>query len=98
MSSFALYDGKSAFYAMDGNDPKVIVLDMQNSEDGDLLRKVKALHPNTEVLVLAGHEADKYRDTYLDLGAFAYLNKPVNTADLSETIRAASEKSRSYAH
>ncbi|OIQ48965.1 Regulator of RpoS [Pseudodesulfovibrio hydrargyri] len=93
--SFALYDGKSAFYTMDEHEPEVVLLDMPVSAGTDVLRQFKLDHPETEVLVLADRAAEQDREACMNLGAFACLNKPVNTAALSETIRAACEKSRS---
>jgi CheY-like chemotaxis protein len=94
MGSFALYDGKSAFFTMDEHDPEVVLLDMPTSHGTDVLRQFKRDHPETEVLVLSGREGDDH-EACLNLGAFACLKKPVNTAALSETIRAACEKYRS---
>jgi CheY-like chemotaxis protein len=93
--SFALYDGKSAFYTMDEHEPEVVLLDMPISDGTDVLRQFKLDHPETEVLVLSDRGAEQDREACLNLGAFACLNKPVNTAALSETIRAACQKSRS---
>jgi CheY-like chemotaxis protein len=94
LGSFALHDGKSAFYTMDEHEPEVVVLDMPG--DGtDVLRRFKREHPATEVLVLSGRGAERDREACLNLGAFACLDKPVNAVALSETIRAASEKHRS---
>ncbi|XXJ19665.1 response regulator [Desulfovibrio caledoniensis] len=93
--AFALYDGRSAFYTMDEHEPEVVLLDMPVSDGTDVLRQFKLDHPETEVLVLSDRGAEQDREACLSLGAFACLNKPVNTAALSETIRAACEKSRS---
>ncbi|WP_319584791.1 response regulator [uncultured Pseudodesulfovibrio sp.] len=93
--SFALYDGKSAFYTMDEHEPEVVLFDMPVADGADALRQFKLEHPETEILVLADGGAEQDREACMSLGAFAYLNKPVNTAALSETIRAACQKSRS---
>jgi len=72
----------------------VVLLDMPVSDGTDILRQFKLDHPETEVLVLSDQVAEQDRETCMNLGAFACLNKPVNTAALSETIRAACEKFR----
>lgn len=95
MGSFALHDGKSAFYAMDEHEPEVVVLDMPGADGTDVLRQFKLDHPETEVLVLSGRGGEQDHEACMDLGAFACLKKPVNTAALSETVRAACEKYRS---
>jgi len=92
---YAVYDVKAACEAAESVEPGVIVLDMPSLDDA-VLRRFKREHPDTEVLVLAGLESERDREACLNLGAFAYLHKPVNSAVLNHTIRAASEKHRSY--
>ncbi|EGB13670.1 response regulator receiver [Pseudodesulfovibrio mercurii] len=95
VGAFALYDGKSVFYTME--EPEVVLLDMPDSGGPDVLRRFKRDHPATEVLVLSDRKAEQERETCMNLGAFACLHKPVNSVALSETIRAACEKSRACA-
>jgi CheY-like chemotaxis protein len=97
VGSFALYDGKNAFYAMDEHEPEVVVLDMPGAHGSDVLRRFKREHPETEVLVLSGREAATEAEECMNMGAFACLKKPVDSAALTETIRAACEKYRSCA-
>jgi len=61
----------------------------------EVLRRVKDTQPEIEVIILTGHGSDADRDTCLKLGAFAYLQKPVDVEKLSETIKQANEKIRS---
>ena len=60
----------------------------------EVLRKVKETQPEIEVIILTGHGSDKDREICMALGAFAYLQKPVDIDKLSATIQAANERIR----
>ncbi|WP_419787880.1 cytidylate kinase family protein [Pseudodesulfovibrio sp.] len=92
--TFALYDVKAASEKVGDGEPHVVVLDMPNLDDTAMVQQFKRDHPDTEVLILGGQEMD--REACMNLGAFAYLHKPVDTALLNHTIQAANEKNRSY--
>jgi len=57
-----------------------------------VLRQVKQTRPEVEVIILTGHGSEQDRQTCMSLGAFAYLQKPVNINVLTETLKAANEK------
>jgi DNA-binding NtrC family response regulator len=46
------------------------------------------------VVILTGHGTDDHRKQCLQLGAFAYLEKPVDIEVLSDTLKQANEKMR----
>jgi len=56
--------------------------------------KVKETRPEIEVIILTGHGNEEDRKLCMELGAFAYLQKPLNINVLSETIQKANEKIR----
>jgi DNA-binding NtrC family response regulator len=58
----------------------------------EVLRQVKATQPDIEVIILTGHGNETDRETCMGLGAFAYLQKPVDIDVLSETMKQANEK------
>jgi CheY-like chemotaxis protein len=60
----------------------------------EVLRRVKADRPEIEVIILTGHGSDEDRRICLDMGAFAYLQKPVDIARLCETLEKAQQKVR----
>ena len=47
---------------------------------------------NVEVIILTAHESRHEEEECMRLGAFAYLQKPVDIELLSETLRRAKEK------
>jgi two-component system, OmpR family, response regulator CpxR len=96
MGSAVAYDGESALELIKADEPEVMILDLRMPGiDGiEVLRRVKETHPEIEVIILTGHGSEADRDTCMALGAFAYLQKPVDIEKLSATIRSANEKIR----
>ena len=96
VGSAIAYDGESALRMVEDDEPEVIILDLRMPGiDGiEVLRRVKKTHPSIEVIILTGHGSDEDRKTCMELGAFAYLQKPVDIEELSETLKRANEKAR----
>jgi len=96
MGSAVAYDGESALKLIKDDEPEVIIVDlkMPGIDGFDVLRKVKETRPQIEVIIVTGHGSEEDRQLCLDLGAFAYLQKPLDINALSETIKAANEKIR----
>ncbi len=96
MGSAVAYDGESALELIKEDEPEVMILDLRMPGiDGiEVLRKVKETQPDIEVIILTGHGSEADRELCMNLGAFAYLHKPVDIDELSETIKRANEKIR----
>lgn len=96
LESAIVYDGEEALKFVEGDEPEVMVLDLKMPGiDGiEVLRRVKENHPETEVIILTGHGSEKEEKLAAELGAFAYLQKPVNIDKLSETMKKAYKKIR----
>jgi len=96
MGSAVAYDGESALQLIKEDEPEVMILDLRMPGiDGiEVLRRVKEKQPEIEVIILTGHGSEADRQTCMNLGAFAYLQKPVDIDQLSETIKKANEKIR----
>ncbi|EGB16648.1 response regulator receiver protein [Pseudodesulfovibrio mercurii] len=96
MGSAVVYDGESALDLVREDEPEVMILDLKMPGiDGiEVLRRVKSEHPNIEVIILTGHGSEADRQVCMELGAFAYLHKPVDIDVLSETLKAANDKIR----
>jgi CheY-like chemotaxis protein len=97
MGSAVVYDGESALNLVRDDEPEVMILDLKMPGiDGiEVLRRVKSEHPNIEVIILTGHGSEEDRKVCMDLGAFAYLHKPVDIDVLSKALKDANEKIRS---
>jgi len=96
MGSAIAYDGESALSLIKEDEPEVIIVDlkMPGIDGFDVLRTVKESHPEIEVIILTGHGSEEDRQLCMDLGAFAYLQKPLDINELSATIQEANEKIR----
>ena len=70
----------------------VLDLGLPRQDGMEVLRQVKATQPDIEVIILTGHGNETDRETCMGLGAFAYLQKPVDIDVLSETMKQANEK------
>jgi two-component system response regulator CpxR len=96
MGSAVAYDGESALAMISEEEPEVMILDLKMPGiDGiEVLKRVKQTRPEIEVIILTGHGSDQDRQTCLGLGAFAYLQKPVEIELLTDTLKKANEKMR----
>jgi two-component system response regulator CpxR len=92
--SATAYDGESALNILTEDEPEVMILDLKMPGiDGiEVLRKVKTTRPEVEVIILTGHGSEADRELCLSLGAFAYLQKPVDIDVLTETLKEANQK------
>lgn len=96
MGSAVAYDGQSALEIIAADDPEVLVLDLKMPGiDGiEVLRRVKKLRPGVEVIILTGHGTEEDRKICMELGAFAYLQKPVDIDLLIVKLREAHDRVR----
>ncbi len=94
MGSHVVYDGEQALEFVQEEEPEVMVLDLRMpGVDGyEVLRRIKKEHARVEVIILTGHGSDTDRAKCMEMGAFAYLEKPVNIDKLAETLKAAQAK------
>ena len=91
-----VYDGEQALAAVREDEPEVMVLDlrMPGVDGTEVLERIKADHPAVEVIVLTGHGSPQDREECLRLGAFAFLQKPVDLEDLSQVMAQALARRR----
>ena len=91
MDSKVAYNGEEALAQIEKDEPEVIILDlkMPGIDGMEVLRKVKRERANVEVIILTGHGSEKDQALAEELGAFAYLEKPVDINVLTKTMKAA---------
>jgi two-component system response regulator CpxR len=96
VGTYGVYSGDEALQLIEDDRPEVMVLDlkMPGMHGIEVLRRTKEMAPDIEVIILTGHGTVKDENECMALGAFAYLNKPVDIQKLSSTIQAAHEKVR----
>ncbi len=94
IGSVIAYDGETALDMIKEEEPEVMILDLKMPGiDGlEVLKRVKQTNPHIEVIILTGHGSEADKELCMKLGAFAYLEKPVDVSVLSETIKKANEK------
>ena len=76
---------------MEDQEPDVMVLDlkMPGIDGMEVLRQVRKAYPNIQVIILTGHGTEKHEEEAKRLGAFDYLEKPVNLDVLVKKMKAA---------
>lgn len=96
MGSSVTYDGQSALELIREDEPEVMILDlrMPGIDGFEVLKRVKTTNPDIEVIILTGYGSEADRQECLEMGTFAYLQKPVDIDELSETIKKANEQIR----
>ena len=84
-------DGAAVMQLVINEVPDVVVLDLKMPGIGgmELLRHLKQIDPQIQVIFLTGHGSDAARCEAMFLGAYAYLEKPVPIETLVQSIRAA---------
>ncbi|OPX37066.1 MAG: response regulator [Desulfobacteraceae bacterium 4484_190.1] len=84
-------NGEEALRIVDDEVPDVMVLDlkMPGIDGMEVLRRVKKAYPAVQVIILTGHGSEKDEREARRLGAYDYLQKPVNLEKLLQSIKAA---------
>ncbi len=83
------YDGPTALGLVDQDEPEVMVLDlnMPGMNGIEVLKRVRKSHPNIRVVILTGYATEADRKRCMDLGAHAFLEKPLNMEELDRVLR-----------
>ncbi|MGD2215207.1 MAG: response regulator [Gemmatimonadales bacterium] len=89
-------DGQQALQMLEDEVPDVMVLDLRMPGiDGlEVLRQVKKMYPEMEVIIMTGHGSEADEAEARRLGAFEYLSKPVDINRLMEVVREAGRSRR----
>jgi DNA-binding response OmpR family regulator len=91
LRSDTVLDGEEALSYVEGQEPDVMVLDlkMPGIDGMEVLRQVRKAYPNIQVIILTGHGSERHEEEAKRLGAFDYLEKPVNLDVLVKKMKAA---------
>jgi DNA-binding NtrC family response regulator len=94
MVTAVTYDGKAALEMVCKDAPEVMIIDlkMPGIDGMETLKRVKKVKPEIEVIVLTGHGSEQDKKRCMELGAFAYMQKPVDIDLLSESLKKAYKK------
>ncbi len=85
------HSGSEAVRLARGQDFEVAVVDlkMEGMDGVETLKTLKVMLPGIKVIMLTGHGSAEMARQCLALGAFDYLNKPCELADLVAKINSA---------
>jgi DNA-binding response OmpR family regulator len=91
LRSDTVLDGEEALSFVEDQEPDVMVLDlkMPGIDGMEVLRQVRKAYPKIQVIILTGHGTEKDEEEAKRLGAFEYLEKPVNLDVLVKKMKAA---------
>ena len=88
------YNGNEALEVFEREKPPIVITDikMPGMDGLEVLRKIKALEPETEVIIITGHGDIDNAVEALKLGASDFINKPVRDEALTIALKRAREK------
>ena len=87
----ALTSGAEAVRRLEEREFDVVVVDvkMPGMDGLELLRRIKTIRPEAQVILLTGRGSEKESQAGIQEGAFDYLIKPINIEDLVEKMKQA---------
>ncbi len=88
------YNGEEGLKVFQREDPEIILTDikMPGMDGLEVLKKVKEINPETEVIIITGHGDMESSIEALQYDASDFINKPVTEDSLSIALRRAEEK------
>ncbi len=88
-----VFNGEQALSFVQVQEPDVMVLDlrMPGISGMEVLSQIRKKHPDIQVIILTGHGSKHDENQALRLGAFDYLEKPVDIDKLVLKMRKAYE-------
>ncbi|MFO7970186.1 MAG: response regulator [Desulfobacterales bacterium] len=89
----AALNGEAALQMIEADTPEIVILDVMMPGIGgfEVLRRIKAQHPQIPVILLTGRGSTKEGIKGMQQGAFDYLMKPLNIEELIKKIQEAIE-------
>ena len=84
-------NGEAALKMIEADTPQIVILDVLMPGIGgfEVLRRIKAQHPQLPVILLTGRGSEKEGVKGMQLGAFDYLMKPLNIEELIKKMQEA---------
>ena len=74
------YDGRTAIDSVEEAFFPWVILDLRLPDlyGSEVLSHIKAISPETQVIILTGHGTEKDRQQCMALGAHSFVNKPLD--------------------
>lgn len=86
-------NGQDAIAQCDALKPDVVLMDlvMPGMDGPEATRRIRAAHPNTQIIALTSFQEEDLVEKALQAGAIGYLLKDIDADELAEAIRAAQQ-------
>ena len=86
--AYSAHHAEEAFKIIHTHHPDVIFLDIKLPEiDGiDILKTIKKISPEAIIVMISGHATENTARDSLYLGAFEYINKPIDLERVKELM------------
>jgi DNA-binding NtrC family response regulator len=83
----------AAMHQVQEEKPHVVLLDilLPKTDGIEILRQIKAIHPGCEVIMLTGVNSQQLAAKAMDFGAFDFIAKPFDVAELRQKVKKALE-------
>ena len=90
----AVATGKAALDKVEEETPAVALIDLllEDMSGLEVMKEIKERSPATECILLTGHASQESAIEAVNLGAYSYMQKPYDVAQLLMTIHRAVEK------
>ncbi len=87
-------NGESGIEIFDAEQPELVMTDikMPGMDGLEVLSKIKAISPDSEVIVITGHGDMELAIKALNLDATDFLNKPVKREDLEKALQLSADR------
>jgi len=74
------YDGQAAIDCVQENFYPMVILDLRLPDfyGTDVLKRMKTFRPEIAVIILTGHGTEMDREQCMEVGAHAFMNKPLD--------------------
>ncbi len=94
IKTVVMNNGEDALVSVHTTPPDVVVLDLKMPDLNGLevLKGIKSINSDIEVIILTGHGSTAAGIEGMEKGAFDYLMKPIDLAELMGKINQAFEK------
>jgi len=81
----------AAMHQVQEEKPHVVLLDilLPKTDGIEILRQIKAIHPGCEVIMLTGVNSQQLAAKAMDFGAFDFIGKPFDVAELRQKVKKA---------
>lgn len=88
--------GEEAVKIVVVHEPKIVLLDikMEGIDGIETLKRIKELNKQIKVIMITGRDDEEAKQKTKDLGAYGYINKPLELDELERVVMKIVEKEK----